>query len=161
MLEKEVEEAVWRYADKLGCIAIKLNGPMDRGKPDRVFFYRGRALIVEFKKPGCMPTELQQSWLERFEKNGLTTHVVDKIGEKVAGFVVLLNQAVNADTSWHPSADLTDAAKLTAGLYGESQCGHAVILGKCFVGNALVDVNDLMLGSAFIGFGQLQIMAAV
>jgi hypothetical protein len=81
MLEKEVEEAVWRYADKLGCIAIKLNGPMDRGKPDRVFFYRGRALIVEFKKPGGKPTELQKSWLERFEKNGFTTHIVDKIGE--------------------------------------------------------------------------------
>lgn len=81
MLEKEIEEAVWRYADKLGCMTIKLNGPMDRGKPDRIFFYKGRALVIEFKKPGGKPTELQQSWLNRFNANGFTTHVVDKIGE--------------------------------------------------------------------------------
>jgi len=100
MLEKEVEEAVWRYADKLGCMTIKLNGPMDRGKPDRVFFYHGRTLIVEFKKPGGKPTELQKSWLERFEKNGFTTHVVDKIGEGktiIDQFVARTNAEVARD----------------------------------------------------------------
>lgn len=81
MLEKEIEQAVWRYAESRGCMTIKLNGPNDRGKPDRMFFYQGRTLIVEFKKPGGKPTELQKSWLGRFEKNGFATHVVDKIGE--------------------------------------------------------------------------------
>lgn len=81
MLEKEVESPVCKYAEARGCIVLKLDGQMNRGKPDRLFFYRGRVLIVEFKAPGKQPTELQRSWLEKFNANGFTTHVVDGIGQ--------------------------------------------------------------------------------
>ena len=81
MLEKDVEEDVKKYAEKRGCMTIKLNGEMNRGKPDRLFFYKGRTLVIEFKKPGGKATELQQSWLTKFEANGFTTHVVDRIGD--------------------------------------------------------------------------------
>lgn len=81
MLEKEVESPVCKYAEARGCIVLKLDGQMNRGKPDRLFFYRGRVLIVEFKAPGKQPTEIQRSWLKKFDANGFTTHVVDGIGQ--------------------------------------------------------------------------------
>ena len=81
MLEKEVESAIVRYAEERGVIAIKLNGPHDAGKPDRVFFYNGRALIVEMKKPGEKPTRIQQAWLDKFTALGFRAICCDNIGK--------------------------------------------------------------------------------
>lgn len=67
MLEKDVEKEIRIYAEAKGVIAIKLCGPDNRGKPDRLFFYRGRVLIMEVKRPGEKPTKLQQQWLAKFK----------------------------------------------------------------------------------------------
>ncbi len=92
------------YAKKKGCIAIKLNGPMDRGKPDRAFFYRGRTLIVEFKKPGGKATELQQSWLAKFKAQGFATDVVDRIGQGKT----LIDQFISTTDAEHQRNTLYD-----------------------------------------------------
>jgi len=67
MLERDVEKEIRIYAEGRGMIAIKLSGPGNRGKPDRLFFYGGRVLIMEIKKPGEKPTKLQQQWLTAFK----------------------------------------------------------------------------------------------
>ena len=81
MLEKEVETPVVKYAQDKGVIAIKLNGPLDRGKPDRAFFYAGQTLVVEFKRPGCKPTPLQESWLIKFRDRGFQAEAIDSVGK--------------------------------------------------------------------------------
>ena len=81
MLERDVESAIVKYAEDRGCISIKLNGPHDRGKPDRAFFYKGRCIVIEMKKPGEKPTPLQQKWLEKFSALGFTAVCRDNIGK--------------------------------------------------------------------------------
>lgn len=80
MLERDVETPVVKYAEDLGCIVIKLNGPNNRGKPDRAFFFLNRTLVIEFKAPGEVPTPLQESWLVKFRKQGFTAVWHDNIG---------------------------------------------------------------------------------
>jgi len=67
VLERDVEKEIRIYAEGRGMIAIKLSGPGNRGKPDRLFFYRGRVLVFEVKKPGEKPTKLQTQWLTTFK----------------------------------------------------------------------------------------------
>lgn len=67
MLERDIEKEIRIYAEAKGMIAIKLSGPGNRGKPDRLLFYRGRVLIMEIKKPGEKPTKLQTQWLTTFK----------------------------------------------------------------------------------------------
>lgn len=81
MLERDVEKEIVRYAEKRGCIVIKLNGPGDRGKPDRVFFYKGRCLFIEMKKPGEKPTVIQADWLRKFQEAGFVALVADNPGK--------------------------------------------------------------------------------
>ncbi len=81
MLEKDIEIPVTRYAEGKGCIAIKLNGEHNRGKPDKAFFYGNTVLIIEFKKPGEKPTKLQQQWLDKFVALGFEAIVIDNVGK--------------------------------------------------------------------------------
>jgi len=80
MLEREVEKAVVDYAEAKGCISIKLDGMHNRGKPDRLFFYSGRTLVIEFKAPDKTPTKLQQDWLRKFREAGFDAECIDNIG---------------------------------------------------------------------------------
>lgn len=93
MLERDVEKEIRIYAEGRGMIAIKLSGPGNRGKPDRLFFYKGRVLIMEVKKPSEKPTKLQQQWLTTFkdmdfdacwaDRPGLGKTLIDKFIAKV------------------------------------------------------------------------------
>ena len=93
MLERDVEKEIRIYAEGRGMIAIKLSGPGNRGKPDRLFFYKGRVLIMEVKKPGEKPTKLQQQWLTTFkdmdfdacwaDRPGLGKTLIDQFIRKV------------------------------------------------------------------------------
>jgi hypothetical protein len=88
MLERDVEKEIRIYAEGRGMITLKLSGPGNRGKPDRLFFYRGRVLIMEVKKPSEKPTKLQQQWLTTFrdadfdavwaDRPGLGKTLIDK-----------------------------------------------------------------------------------
>ena len=59
MKESTIERAVCTRAKELGCMVVKLNGPGQRGLPDRMILRDGRCLFMEFKAPGKKPTTLQ------------------------------------------------------------------------------------------------------
>ena len=80
MLERDVEKEIRIYAESKGMISIKLSGPGNRGKPDRIFFYKGRVLILEIKKPGEKPTKLQNQWLTAFKDMDFDATWTDRPG---------------------------------------------------------------------------------
>ena len=78
MRESQIEKAVCVYAKARGWLSIKLAGPGDRGKPDRLFLAKGgRVKFIEFKAPGKKPTLLQADTLDRLWAFGFEVHVVD------------------------------------------------------------------------------------
>lgn len=79
MRESAIERAVVEHAKTAGWIAIKLNGPGDKGKPDRLFLKDGSAIFVEFKAPGKRPTALQEQYLQRLRAAGFSAVVVDNV----------------------------------------------------------------------------------
>lgn len=82
MRESYVESKVCRYARARGWYTMKLSGPGDKGKPDRIFMTKGeRVKFVEFKAPGKTPTQLQRKVLRDFEEMGFEVHVVDHPGQ--------------------------------------------------------------------------------
>ena len=60
MLERAIEAAFMRGMKKLGVEALKLNLQGNRGWPDRLVLLPGRALFIEFKRPGEGPRPLQR-----------------------------------------------------------------------------------------------------
>lgn len=78
MKESAVERAVCQRATRRGWLPIKLNGPGDRGKPDRLFVGPGgRYFFAEFKRPGGKVRPLQQWFLDRLSDLGHECHVID------------------------------------------------------------------------------------
>lgn len=71
MRERDVETAVCVFAGGLGIGTIKLSGPNDRGKPDRLFFKDGKAIFIELKATGERPTALQIRALEKARSRGM------------------------------------------------------------------------------------------
>ena len=80
MLERDVEKEIRLYAESKGMIAIKLSGSGNRGKPDRLFFYRGRVLVMECKREGEKPTKLQNQWLIAFKDQDFDACWADRPG---------------------------------------------------------------------------------
>lgn len=83
MLERQVESNVVRYAKDHGAIVIKLNGPGDRGKPDRLFLHNGKVLFIEFKRPGGRASALQEKWMRDLRDAGFTAEIVDSVADGV------------------------------------------------------------------------------
>lgn len=81
MKESSVESAVCKYAKSKGWLPVKLSGPGDRGKPDRMFLRNGKAVFIEFKAPGKKPTALQLRWLEQLSDMGFVATWVDNVEE--------------------------------------------------------------------------------
>ena len=73
--EKEIENKVGNEAKSLGFLVYKFVSPEQRGVPDRILLYKGRALFIEFKAPG------------KTELDPLQSIQCRKISE--AGFVVI------------------------------------------------------------------------
>lgn len=81
-LERSIEGPVVNYAKKhLGKDSVvKLNGIGKRSHPDRMFLGPyGRALFIEFKRPGAQPTPLQLALHRQWLKLGHKVHVVDDV----------------------------------------------------------------------------------
>lgn len=77
MTESQIEAKVVRWAKNHGIRVVKLNGPGDRGKPDRMFLARGTAAFIEFKAPGGKTTALQRKWLEGLSDEGFDAETFD------------------------------------------------------------------------------------
>ena len=62
-LEKDIEQAFLRKLKKAypHIRALKFSAIGQRSWPDRILFLsEGRVLLIEFKRPGGLPTELQE-----------------------------------------------------------------------------------------------------
>jgi hypothetical protein len=76
--EAKIEWAVVKYAESLGCIHRKMNGPGADGWPDRLFICpRGIVVWIEFKAPGMLADPLQVVIIRRLKLRGQVVHVVD------------------------------------------------------------------------------------
>lgn len=82
LLEKDIESAVCRYAERRGWRAVKFTSPNYRSVPDRIFFgHPARVFFIEFKKPGEKPTEKQAKEIARLRAEGFDVFVVDDIDQ--------------------------------------------------------------------------------
>mgnify|MGYP003643100429 FL=1 len=72
-----------KRAKEAGGLAIKWVSPSMSGVPDRIVFLpRGKIIFVELKRPGEMPTPLQDRIIEMLRGLGADVRVVDSM-EKV------------------------------------------------------------------------------
>lgn len=76
-LEKEIEAAAKRYAEKHGVLFWKFTSPGRAGVPDRVLIGPlGKIAFVEFKRKGKRPSDLQTHVLSVLrERNVMSTYV--------------------------------------------------------------------------------------
>jgi hypothetical protein len=76
-LESSVERKVKKWADGRGILTTKL--PIGGGWPDRAFWFDGgRVALVEFKRFGGEPTELQFYRLEQLRSLGYMVFWTDE-----------------------------------------------------------------------------------
>jgi Holliday junction resolvase len=86
MRESEIETKVCNHAKHLGWLCYKWVSPGNRSVPDRIFFKKGKTIIVEFKAEGKKPTKLQQKTINKLQDQGIPTYVIDDVGEGVTLF---------------------------------------------------------------------------
>ena len=80
-LEKEIEAAVNRHARETGWLQYKFVSPGKRGVPDRIYFYNGHTLCIEFKAFNRKTTALQEKEMRALRKAGISCYVIDNITE--------------------------------------------------------------------------------
>ena len=96
-LERTIEAAAVRYAQKQGVLCTKMNLMGRRGWPDRCFWLPGgRPLFIEFKRLGAKPTPLQEHVHEQLRAAGYRVEVVDDAAQGV----VILRGALIAVGGW-------------------------------------------------------------
>ncbi len=84
MRESKIEKDVCSHATRQGVKNFKLNGPGDRGKPDRLFLFPGGyVLFIEFKATGETPTKLQRKNLRELRLLGFDARWTDNIEEGI------------------------------------------------------------------------------
>ena len=81
MLEKEIEKKVNTHARETGWLQFKFVSPGKRGVPDRMYFYKGHTLMIEFKALGGRTTELQEKEMRLLRKAGIHCYVIDNVTE--------------------------------------------------------------------------------
>lgn len=81
MSESQIEREVCAFARNNGISTLKLSGPSDRGKADRMFMKDGKTIFIEFKAKGKFPTKLQYRFLEERRADKFFAEYVDDIEE--------------------------------------------------------------------------------
>jgi len=80
MLEKQIEDAVCRYAREKGMLAYKFTSPARSAVPDRLFIAPGgRMWFTEFKREGQKPTLAQHREHLRLQTQGVSVFVIDNV----------------------------------------------------------------------------------
>ena len=78
MTEKNIEQYLVRKVREMGGKAYKFVSPGNAGVPDRlVIFPSGRAVFIELKAPGRVPTNLQNAKHRELEKLKQRVFVID------------------------------------------------------------------------------------
>lgn len=75
LLERHVEIPACAFAEALGIKAKKLKLASEASWPDRTFMYRGHVMFIEFKRPGELPTPLQQYTINDLTKSDFEVKV--------------------------------------------------------------------------------------
>lgn len=75
--EKTIEKRICEYAKSKGCMVFKLASMNNRGQPDRMFLFQGRALFLEIKSTGKKPSDLQRSVIKKLRENGFIADWTD------------------------------------------------------------------------------------
>jgi hypothetical protein len=70
MRESAIERPVNAFAKAHGITSLKLAGPGDRGKSDRMFTRHGKTAFMELKAPLKKPTALQLKFLSERRLDG-------------------------------------------------------------------------------------------
>lgn len=68
--ESRVESPLVRDAREIGILSYKISGIGDVGKPDRLFFRRGKCAFVEVKAPGEKPEPIQLRTIQKLNEEG-------------------------------------------------------------------------------------------
>jgi len=83
MTESQLEKKVCAWAKDCGISTLKLSGPNDRGKADRVFMKAGRIMFLEFKAAGKKPTALQERFLKKRVDDGFVAGWTDNYEQAI------------------------------------------------------------------------------
>lgn len=81
MLERDIENPVVKWVKDIGIKVRKLNGLGNRDDPDRLFWLPGWPFLIEFKKPGEVPTEKQALRIKELQDLGYDVEVHDNVEE--------------------------------------------------------------------------------
>ncbi len=74
LVEADIELTAVKWAKDHGVLTRKLQWIGRRNAPDRLFAVRGRAVFIEFKRPGAPLREGQDREIARMKKAGLDVH---------------------------------------------------------------------------------------
>lgn len=79
ILESDIERpACKKIKNRLGVLSIKLNPLGNTGLPDRMFLLpQGKAVFIEFKRPGGRVRSKQKYWIKILRKLGFTALICD------------------------------------------------------------------------------------
>ena len=80
MLESVIEHKVIRFAKSLGIRTYKFTSPSQRAVPDRIFLYRGKMIMIEFKRKGEQLRLQQQHEFKKIADEGFRIYVADNLG---------------------------------------------------------------------------------
>ncbi len=97
MLERDIEDAVCKYARKYLFLAEKFTSPNRRSVPDRMFSGpAGLHFFIEFKAPGKTPTPKQARDHARRAALGHRVYVCDDVedGKRIINF------EITGDPAW-------------------------------------------------------------
>ena len=83
MTESQIEKKVCQFAKDNGISTLKLSGPNDRGKADRMFMRKGKVMFMELKAEGKKPTALQQRFLKQRTDDGFLAMWTDDYIEAI------------------------------------------------------------------------------
>ncbi len=91
--EKTLEARLVREIEARGGMALKYTSQFHRGIPDRICLLPGGVtFFVELKSTGKKPTKLQDHAMEKLEKLGFVTRIVDST-ESLDRLLCLLDRA--------------------------------------------------------------------
>lgn len=77
--ESEVEKPACKLFESRGWIRIKIALAQKKGWPDNFFGRRGRAIFVEFKRPGEEPTKQQRKRHKELREHGFSVFLIDNM----------------------------------------------------------------------------------
>ncbi len=81
MLERTLQRKIITALRGAGYIACKFESPGQRGVPDLLVLWRGRAAFIEVKRPGTAPTVQQRMQMDRLAAAGAVVGVATSVSE--------------------------------------------------------------------------------